>query len=173
LKPNSITRLLLQINLGARLPLGRWEASMITLGRAAILAATLSTCVGCASSSDKIGAQYVSPLQYGSYDCSQLSLEAQRISNRVGQLSGIQDQKATNDAIATGVALVIFWPAAFLVGGNDHNSAELARLKGEFETIEQVAIQKKCGFDFRRQAAIQTASTERKSRREEPRSWSD
>lgn len=146
---------------------------MDTLGRVAILATTLAACAGCASSSDKIGAQYVSPLQYSNYDCTQLSLEAQRISSRVSQLSGIQDQKATNDAIATGVALVVFWPAAFLVGGNDHNSAELARLKGEFETLEQVSIQKKCGFDFRRQAPIQTASTNRKQRREEPRPWSD
>ncbi len=146
---------------------------MITVGKAAIAAATLIGCVGCASSSDKIGAQYISPLQYSNYDCGQLSMEAQRISARVAQVSGIQDQKATNDAIATGVALVVFWPAAFLVGGNDHNSAELARLKGEFETIEQVSIQKKCGIDFRRQATIQTASTDRKQRREEPRAWSD
>ncbi len=127
--------------------------------KAAVLAATMITCVGCASSSDKITAQYVSPLQYTSYDCGQLSMEAQRISGRVAQLSGVQDQKATNDAIATGVAIVVFWPAAFLVGGNDQNSAELARLKGEFDSIEQVSIQKKCGFEFRRQAAVQTAST--------------
>jgi hypothetical protein len=146
---------------------------MNTLGRAAILAATLGVCTGCASTADKIGAQYVSPLQYTNYDCSQLGMEAQRISARVAQLSGIQDQKATNDAIATGVALVVFWPAAFLVGGDDHNSAELGRLKGEFETIEQVSIQKKCGFDFRRQAAVQTASTARKPRHDEPRPWSD
>jgi len=146
---------------------------MYSLRKVAIVAAVLTVSAGCASTADKIGAQYVSPLQYSNFDCTQLSLEAQRISSRVAQLSGIQDQKATNDAIATGVALVIFWPAAFLVGGNDHNSAELARLKGEFETIEQVSIQKKCGFDFRRQAAIQTASTARKPPREEPRAWSD
>ena len=139
--------------------------------KAAVLAATMIACAGCASSSDKITAQYVSPLQYSNYDCSQLGMEAQRISGRVAQLSGVQDQKATNDAIATGVAIVVFWPAAFLVGGNDHNSAELARLKGEFETIEQVSIQKKCGFDFRRQTSIQTASTDRKPKRDEPKPW--
>jgi hypothetical protein len=100
-------------------------------------------------------------------------MEAQRISGRVSQLSGVQDQKATNDAIATGVAIVIFWPAAFLVGGNDHSSGELGRLKGEFETIEQVAIQKKCGFDFRRQTAIQTAATNRRPPRAEERSWEE
>ena len=128
---------------------------------------------GCASTADKIGPQYVSPLQFSAYGCDQLSLEAQRISARVAQLSGVQDQKATNDAIVTGVAIVVFWPAAFLVGGNDQNTAELSRLKGEFETIEQVAIQKKCGFEFRRQAAIQTASTKRREPVQEPKQvWS-
>jgi hypothetical protein len=63
----------------------------------------------------------------------------------VAQLSGAQDQKATSDAIATGVAIVVFWPAAFLVGGNDQTTAELSRQKGEFETIEKVSIQKNCG----------------------------
>lgn len=104
---------------------------------------------GCASSSDKIGAQYVSPLQYQNYSCSQLGDEAQRVSSRVAQVSGVQDQKATNDAIATTAALVIFWPAAFLVGGNDQNTAELGRLKGEFEAIEKASIQKNCAIQFR------------------------
>jgi len=147
------------------LGLVRWDAgehNMHTLGRFLAGGAILATCAGCASTADKIGPQYVSPLQFSAYDCSQLSLEAQRISARVAQLSGVQDQKATNDAIVTGVAIVVFWPAAFLVGGNDQTSAELARLKGEFDTIEQVAIQKKCGFEFRRQSAVQTASTKRR-----------
>lgn len=109
-----------------------------------------SALIGCASTADKIGAQYVSPLQYSAYDCDQLSLEAQRISARVAQVSGTQDQKATNDAIVTGVAIVVFWPAAFFVSGNDQNAAELGRLKGEFETIEQVSIQKRCGIQFHR-----------------------
>lgn len=135
---------------------------MHTLGRSLSAFAIVSTLAGCASSADKVGAQYVSPLQYSAYGCDQLSLEAQRISARVAHVSGVQDQKATNDAIVTGVAIVVFWPAAFFVGGNDQNTAELARLKGEFETIEQVAIQKKCGFEFRRQSAIQTASTKRR-----------
>ena len=135
---------------------------MHTLGRFFSAAAILATLAGCASSADKVGAQYVSPLQYSAYGCDQLSLEAQRISARVAHVSGVQDQKATNDAIVTGVAIVVFWPAAFFVRGNDQNTAELARLKGEFETIEQVAIQKKCGFEFRRQSPVQTASTKRR-----------
>lgn len=141
---------------------------MQTFGKTLFAVGILATLVGCASSSDKVGPQYVSPLQFSAYGCDQLSLEAQRISARVAQLSGVQDQKATNDAIVTGVAIVVFWPAAFLVGGNDQNTAELSRLKGEFETIEQVAIQKKCGFEFRRQSAMQTASTKRREPAPEP-----
>lgn len=126
--------------------------------RAGLLAAIALGSAACASSSEKIGAQYVSPIQYSNYNCSQLSQEAQRVSSRVGHLSGVQDSKATNDAIATGVAIVVFWPAAFLVGGNDQNTAELSRLKGEFEAIEQASIQKNCGIKFQQQSGIQTAS---------------
>jgi outer membrane murein-binding lipoprotein Lpp len=142
---------------------------MNTFGRSICAIGIFAAVAGCASTADKVGPQYISPLQFSAYNCDQLSLEAQRISARVAQLSGVQDQKATNDAIVTGVAIVVFWPAAFLVGGNDQNTAELSRLKGEFETIEQVAIQKKCGFEFRRQAPVQTASTKR---REPDREWS-
>lgn len=103
---------------------------------------------GCASSSDKIAPQYVSSIPYQGYTCNQMAEEAQRISSRVAQLSGVQDQKATNDAVVTGVAIVVFWPAAFLVGGNDQTTAELARLKGELEAIEKASIQNNCGLEF-------------------------
>jgi hypothetical protein len=111
------------------------------------LGAALSAC---ASSSDKITGSYVSPVQFQNHSCAQLSEEAQRLSSRVAELSGIQDQKASNDALVTGVAIVVFWPAAFLVSGNDQTAAELARLKGEFETIEKVSIQKNCGIQFQK-----------------------
>ncbi len=115
-----------------------------------IIAAAAAT-GACASGADKVVGTYVSPIQYQNYSCTQLGEEAQRISSRVAQVSGVQDAKATNDAIVTTAAVIIFWPAAFLVGGNDQNTAELARLKGEFETIEKVSIQKNCGLQFRKE----------------------
>jgi len=119
--------------------------------------AALTVCVwglsGCASSSDKIASAYVSPIQYQSFSCHQLGEEGQRVAGRVAQLSGAQDQKASNDAVVTGVAIVLFWPAAFMVSGNDQTTAELARLKGEFEAIEKAAILKNCSLQFRQQSA--------------------
>ena len=118
--------------------------------RAIVCIGALALLCGCASSSDTVTGSYSSPLQYQSYTCQQLGEEAQRISAHVAQASGTQDQKRTNDALATTAAIIIFWPAAFLVGGNDQNTAELARLKGEFEAIEKASIQKNCGLQFQK-----------------------
>jgi hypothetical protein len=108
--------------------------------------ATLTS--SCAKRADQIAASYVSPLQYDGYDCRQLGEEAQRISSRAGMVAGTQDEKANKDALAMGVGLIIFWPALFALSGNDQQTAELARLRGEMEAIEQVSVRKRCGIQF-------------------------
>src|SRR6516165_332145 len=85
----------------------------------------------CAKSSNEISASYVSPYQYESYTCLQLADEGQRVSRRAAEVAGVQDQKATSDTVATTVAVVVFWPALFMLKGNDQQTAELARLRGE------------------------------------------
>ncbi len=113
-----------------------------------LVAASLAL-AGCASSADNIRPAYISPIQYQNYGCEQIAAEAQRVSARVAEVTGVQDQKANNDAVATGVALVLFWPAAFFISGDGQTAAELSRLKGEFEALEQASIQRSCGFEFR------------------------
>lgn len=107
---------------------------------------------GCAQKADQVSSSYISPLAYQNFSCSQIVEEANRVSARVGQLSGVQNKKASNDAVATGVALVIFWPAAFFIKGDKQTASELARLKGELEALERVSIQKNCGIEFKRAA---------------------
>lgn len=125
------------------------------MSRIAKLGMTALACAfliqACAKSSDSVTGSYVSPLQYGSYDCDQLSAEAGRLSARVAEASGNQDDAATRDAVATGVGLVLFWPALFFLAAGD-NESELARLKGEFDAVERAAIEKKCSLadDIRR-----------------------
>ncbi|WP_043539487.1 hypothetical protein [Salinarimonas rosea] len=105
---------------------------------------------GCASRANDVTAAYVSPLTYESYTCDQLREEAARVSSRAVAATGAQNQRASNDAVATGVSLVLFWPAAFLVRGDGAQAAELARLKGEMDAIEQVSTRKQCGIEFQR-----------------------
>jgi hypothetical protein len=109
---------------------------------AAIMAATLA---GCASSPDKMAAAYVSPIQYQDYDCKQIGGELARVSRRAQELYGQLDKTASNDGAQMAVGLVLFWPALFfLEGGDGPEAAEYARLKGERDALEQVAIQKHC-----------------------------
>jgi hypothetical protein len=116
---------------------------MRTLGIVALCAAL----GGCASSAADISPAYVSPVAYQGYTCQQLAMEAQAISTRAATLSGAQDKQRTNDGLATAAAVVIFWPAAFFVGG-DKQTAELAQMKGQMVAVEQASNAKKCGIQF-------------------------
>jgi hypothetical protein len=103
-----------------------------------------SILAGCASSPDRISAAYVSPIQYSGYDCDQVRSELMRVSGRVREVAGAQKQQANSDAIAMGVGLVLFWPALFFLAGGNDRKEELSRLKGEYDALEQAAIQKGC-----------------------------
>src|SRR6478672_498950 len=114
-----------------------------------LAASVVSTLLGaCASSSSDIGGTYVSPVAYQSYNCQQLALEAQSVSTRAATLSGAQDSQRSKDQLATAAAIVIFWPAAFLVGGDKQTAAELAQMKGQMTAIEQASIARKCNIEF-------------------------
>ena len=103
---------------------------------------------GCASSSQDIMPAYVSPVQFQGYTCQQLALEAQSISTRAATLSGVQDSQRTKDGWTTAAAVVIFWPAAFFVGGDKQAAAELAQMKGQMVAVEQASIAKNCNIKF-------------------------
>jgi hypothetical protein len=97
----------------------------------------------CASNPDSIQATYVSPMTYGAYTCEQLRAENARVGARVSEVTGQQRSNASADAWALGVSLVLFWPAIFFMANGDKKD-ELARLKGEYEAIQQSAIAKGC-----------------------------
>ena len=103
----------------------------------------------CASRPDDISAAYVSPLPYQQLDCEQLAAEAQRVSTSAAVAAGAQNQQASNDAVATTIAVVVFWPALFLIKGDNAKAAEVARLKGEMQAIEQASIAKRCDIRFK------------------------
>ena len=99
---------------------------------------------GCSTASKDIAAVSVSPLQYQSYDCEQLTGESNRLQTRITQLGGRLDEAASNDKAITGVGMILFWPALFALGGTKGQEAEYARIKGEYDAIQQAAISKKC-----------------------------
>ncbi|EJL6412889.1 hypothetical protein NMS68_003444 [Vibrio cholerae] len=103
---------------------------------------------GCATAPDDITASYVSPLKYKDYDCGQLVMEMDYVSQRTTTLYQNLDKKADNDSAQMGVGLILFWPALFfLEGGDGPEAQEYAQLKGEFEAIRTATVEKKCASD--------------------------
>ncbi len=120
-------------------------ASSIMLGFASL------SLGGCATDPNNITAAYVSPIQYGGYSCAQLREEASRLSASAAQISGVQKDKASGDAVAMGVGLILFWPSLFFIKGDGTTAAEVGRLKGEMDAVEQTSIKKKCGIEFNKE----------------------
>ena len=111
---------------------------------AVALCAAASLMAACSTPSSGVATAYVSPLQFQSYDCKQITAEMLRIQVRVTQLGGRLDAAAQNDKALVGVGMILFWPALFALGGTKEQEAEYARLKGEFDALEKMANEKKC-----------------------------
>lgn len=104
----------------------------------------------CATSPNKIAAQYVSPMQYQSYDCDQIGLEQSRIERRTNELYGSLKNQANADKWQMGVGLILFWPTLFMLeGGDGPEATEYARLRGEYNALSEVSVTKKCQLQFR------------------------
>ena len=107
-----------------------------------LVAGTVLT--GCATSSKNLTSSYVSPLQYQQYSCNQLAQESSNIQARVAEIGGAVDSQATKDKWVTGASILLFPPALFFVGGNKMQEAEFSRLKGEYEAVQKMSVQKNC-----------------------------
>lgn len=106
--------------------------------------ALLST--GCSQKADSIKATYVSPLPYEKHSCKQLKEEVIRVNKRLAEISGQQADVANKDAVVMGVGLVIFWPALLLMAQGEDQKAEIGNLKGQYNTLRDVAAKKNCDF---------------------------
>lgn len=103
---------------------------------AAGLAAVLS---GCAKDPESIAPSYVSEVGYRSWSCQQLGEESARVGEALTRASAQQSNARTNDIV--GVVLIGL-PVSSLSG--DNIAPEVARLKGEQETLRKVMITKNC-----------------------------
>ncbi|MCX7174968.1 MAG: hypothetical protein NT159_13830 [Proteobacteria bacterium] len=125
------------------------------------------TLIGCASGSGGLAANYVSPLQFQAYSCEQIDAELGRLYVRINQLGGRLDDAAAHDRwLAAGSRL--FWPSLFMLGGTKEQGAEFSRLKGEYEALDLLAMEKQCELGngnapSGNEVVLQNSSTTRKS----------
>ena len=118
--------------------------------RLAVMASAIVIASGCASDPKKISAAYVSPAQYRGWDCDQITDESAHIERRSIELYQSLKKDADADKWQMGVGLILFWPALFaLEGGDGPEAAEYSRLKGEYEALRTVSVEKRCDYRHR------------------------
>ncbi len=114
---------------------------------AAAIAAGLTAC---ASHPDQIRAVEVSTSQYEHYDCEQISMKLDLVANRTAELYTSLREERSTDAAQTTIGLLLFFPALlFLEGGDGLEAEDYARLKGQYEALQDVAVAKKCEVSSR------------------------
>tara|TARA_B100001964_G_scaffold75360_1_gene85618 strand:- start:1455 stop:2039 length:585 start_codon:yes stop_codon:yes gene_type:complete len=99
---------------------------------------------GCASKPGDIVPAYVSPLLYEKYNCEQIAMEMDRVSRRLNEVLTNVKRKRNADSRNMAIGMVLFWPSLFFIKGDGPEAVEFARLQGEAEALEKVAIQKMC-----------------------------
>jgi len=71
------------------------------------------------------------------------------VSRRSGELYNSLKSESSKDTAQMTVGLILFWPTLFfLEGGDGPEAAEYARLKGQYEALRTVAVQRKIGAEL-------------------------
>ena len=71
-------------------------------------------------------------------------LERNDIVRKVNSLTVDQNKAATDDAVITGIALVLFWPAAIALAATKDKSSALSVAKGNYDAITLTMEKKGC-----------------------------
>ena len=103
----------------------------------------------CATAPSKIAASYVSPMKFQNYDCSQVAFEQASIEQRTTTLYHTLKKRNNSDKWMMGVGLVVAWPALlFMKGNNSAQNSEYAQLKGDYDALRGVSVNKQCDAVF-------------------------
>lgn len=116
----------------------RWNRTAIAL----TIAATLLP--GCATRPENVAASHVSASRYADRTCKSLARELDEVQDALRAQSAKLNDKATQDAVVTGVGVVLFWPVLFALGNNSGLEGDVARLKGEEQAIRRQMREADC-----------------------------
>ena len=116
-----------------------------TMLKLVVAAACTTQISACASLPDRVGPSHIASAEehYTSFDCDQIRQEMARVGVEARKVAGVQGRLAVQDFVVFGAAVTTFWPALFLLAGDDKED-ELGYLKGKQVALERVAIDKHC-----------------------------
>lgn len=99
---------------------------------------------GCATRPDNVVASSVSSSRYADRTCKSLVRELDEVQDALRVQSAKLNDKANQDAVVTGVGVILFWPVLFALGNNAGLEGDVARLKGEEQAIRRQMREADC-----------------------------
>jgi hypothetical protein len=119
---------------------------MLAAGRTGIFLAASLLVSGCSDAvkPSQVASNNVPTSIYSSMSCRQLNAEAGLVQSRIPALESAVERAYRADKTAEAVTWILFWPAAFLMDGNDAEVRQLAQARGELEAITAVIRSKGC-----------------------------
>lgn len=116
------------------------------VGRSGMFLGALLTLTGCSDAVKpaQVASNSVPTSIYSSMNCRQLGAEASMVQSRIPSLEAAVEREYRADKTAEAVTWILFWPAAFLMDGNDAEVRQLAQARGELEAITAVIRSKGC-----------------------------
>ena len=95
----------------------------------------------CSSGARDVTASYTSSSKYAGWSCENLSEELNRVQSTAARISGKLEKDRKRDITKTTVSLILFWPAAFFIEGDDPvKQQQLSTLLGEANAINSARI---------------------------------
>ena len=88
-------------------------------------------------------------MKYKDYDCDQIALEGASIESRVNSLYASLDNASSKDKRNTAIGAILFWPTLFFIDGDSPEGSEYSQLKGDYQALRTVAVQKKCELELK------------------------
>ena len=113
----------------------------VAIGLSAILMASAFS--GCAKKATEVQAAYVPKSKYIDKPCKLLEKDMENVSEQLVAVTKSQDSAHNRDVAMAVVGTVLFWPAYFVMLAGD-DEERLAKLKGEYEAIDEAMIYNKC-----------------------------
>ena len=113
----------------------------IVVGLSAIL--TVTAFSGCAKKATEVQAAYVPKSKYIDRSCEILEKDMESVSEQLVTVTKSQDSAHNRDVAMAVVGTVIFWPAYFVMLAGDEEE-KLAKLKGEYQAIDEAMIYNHC-----------------------------
>ena len=110
----------------------------------ALVTLAASLVPACATRPDNVVASHVSSSRYADRTCKSLARELDEVQDALRAQSAKLNDKATQDAVVTGVGVILFWPVLFALGNNAGLEGDVARLKGEEQAIRKQMREADC-----------------------------